>query len=157
MKTFLLIDNHALLYRFFHALPPLTTPDKKPVGAIYGLARVLLKILREQKPDYWAAAFDLPAKTFRGELYDKYKIHRPPQPDDLRPQMAEAHRLYEKFGIKTLSQTGFEADDIIGSLAEKFKTEKNLVVIILSGDLDVLQLVDDRKVVVQFIRKGILR
>jgi len=155
MKTFLLIDNHALLYRFFHALPPLTTPDGRPAGAIYGLARVLLKILKEQKPDYWVAAFDMPDKTFRGDLYEKYKIHRPAQPEDLRPQMAEARLLYEQFGIKTLGQAGFEADDLIGSLSEKFKDFPNQVIIILSGDLDVLQLVDDRKVVVQFIRKGI--
>lgn len=155
MKTFLLIDNHALLYRFFHALPPLTTPRGEPIGAIYGLARVLLKILKEQKPDYWAAVFDMPAKTFRDDLYDKYKFHRPPQPDNLRPQVGRARELFEKFGVKSVDRAGFEADDLIGSLAEKFKGEAGLVIIILSGDLDVLQLVDDRKVVVQFIKKGI--
>lgn len=160
MKTLLLIDNHALIYRFFYALPPLTGPEGRPTGAIYGLAGVLLKILREQRPDYWAAVFDRPEQTFRDELYEKYKIHRPSQPKDLTFQIKEAYKLFEKFQVKVIEQAGFEADDLIGSLAEKFKNYRfangeNLVVIILSGDLDVLQLVDDRKVVVQFIKKGI--
>lgn len=155
MKTFLLIDSHALIYRFFHALPPLTSPAGEPTGAVYGLANVLMKILREQKPDYLAAVFDTPEPTFRDELYKEYKIHRPAMPDDLRPQIKKAHELFEKFGVKNIKRPGLEADDLIGSLAEKFKKEKDLVVIILSGDLDVLQLVDDRKVVVQFLKKGI--
>ncbi len=155
MKTLLLIDSHALIYRFFHALPPLTSPIGEPTGAIYGLASVLLKILREQRPDYWAGVFDRPEPTFRDELYKEYKIHRPAMPDNLRPQIQKAHELFEKFGIKSIERAGFEADDLIGSLAEKFKQEGDLVVIILSGDLDVLQLVEGRKVVVQFLKKGI--
>jgi DNA polymerase-1 len=155
MKTLLLIDNHALIYRFFHALPPLTNPKGEASGAIYGLSSVLLKIIREQRPDYIAAAFDLPGKTFRNDLYDQYKIHRPTMPVDLQPQIKKARELFDVFGIKTIDQEGFEADDVIGSLAEKFKKEKDLVIIILSGDLDVLQLVDNKKVVVQFLKKGI--
>jgi len=155
MKTLLLIDNHALIYRFFHALPPLTNPKGEASGAIYGLSSVLLKIIREQRPDYIAAAFDLPGKTFRNDLYDQYKIHRPTMPVDLQPQIKKARELFKVFGIKSIDQEGFEADDVIGSLAEKFKKEKDLVVIILSGDLDVLQLVDNKKVVVQFLKKGI--
>ncbi|MFH1759033.1 MAG: 5'-3' exonuclease H3TH domain-containing protein [Patescibacteria group bacterium] len=155
MKTLLLIDNHALIYRFFHALPPLTTPKGEPIGAIYGLASVLLKIIREQKPDYMVACFDRPEPTFRDELYDKYKIHRPTMPSDLQSQVGRAHELFEKFGIKSIEQIGFEADDLIGTLVEKFKGVDGLVIIILSGDLDVLQLVIDDKVVVQFLKKGI--
>ena len=155
MKTLLLIDNHALIYRFFHALPPLTNPKGEASGAIYGLSSVLLKIIREQRPDYIAAAFDLPGKTFRNDLYDQYKIHRPTMPVDLQPQIKKARELFKVFGIKSIDQEGFEADDVIGSLAEKFKKEKDLVVIILSGDLDVLQQVDNKKVVVQFLKKGI--
>ena len=155
MKTLLLIDNHALIYRFFHALPPLTNPKGEPSGAIYGLSSVLLKIIKEQRPDYIAAAFDLPGKTFRNDLYDQYKIHRPTMPSDLQPQVKKARELFSVFGIKTIDQEGFEADDVIGSLAKKFKDEKDLVVIILSGDLDVLQLVVGKKVVIQFLKKGI--
>ncbi|HCX45013.1 TPA: hypothetical protein DGT35_00155 [Patescibacteria group bacterium] len=155
MKTLLLIDNHALIYRFFHALPPLTNPKGEASGAIYGLSSVLLKIIKEQRPDYIAAAFDLPGKTFRTDLYDQYKIHRPTMPNDLQPQVKKARELFNVFGIKTIDQEGFEADDVIGSLAKKFKDEKDLVVIILSGDLDVLQLVVGEKVVIQFLKKGI--
>jgi DNA polymerase-1 len=155
MKTLLLIDNHALIYRFFHALPPLTNPKGEASGAIYGLSSVLLKIIKEQRPDYIAAAFDLPGKTFRNDLYDQYKIHRPTMPNDLQPQVKKARELFNVFGIKTIDQEGFEADDVIGSLAKKFKDEKDLVVIILSGDLDVLQLVVGEKVVIQFLKKGI--
>jgi DNA polymerase-1 len=155
MKTLLLIDNHALIYRFFHALPPLANSKGEASGAVYGLSSVLLKIIREQRPDYIAATFDLPGQTFRGKLYDQYKIHRPTMPSDLQPQVKKARDLFEVFGIKSIDQEGFEADDVIGSLAKKFKGEKDLVVIILSGDLDVLQLVDGKRVVVQFLKKGI--
>jgi len=154
-ETLLLIDSHALIYRFFHALPPLTTPKGEPIGGIYGLTSVILKILREQRPDYIAAVFDVHAPTFRDKLYKEYKIHRPAMPQELRPQIQKAHELFEQFGIKNVEMAGFEADDLIGTLAEKFKGKKDLVVIILSGDLDVLQLVDDDKVVVQFLKKGI--
>lgn len=155
MKTLLLIDNHALAYRFYFALPHLTTPKGEPIGAVYGMTSVLLKIIKEQKPDYWATCFDLPKPTFRDKLYAEYKIHRPKQPEELRPQIEEARRLYKVLEVKVIEQESFEADDLIGTLAERFKKEKDLVVIILSGDLDVLQLVDNKKVVVKFLKKGI--
>ena len=150
-----MIDSHALIYRFYHALPPLSAPSGELVGGVYGLARVLMKIIKEQKPDYMAAVFDLPSPTFRDEMYQQYKIHRPKAPEDLIKQIKRAHQLFDLFGVKIIERAGFEADDIIGSLAEKFKKEKDLVVIILSGDLDLLQLADDKKVVVQFLKKGI--
>jgi len=155
MKTLLLIDSHALIYRFYHALPPLTTPKGELVGGVYGLASVILKIIREQRPDYMVAVFDFPAPTFRDKMYDQYKIHRPKAPEDLKQQINRAHELFGKFDVEVVEQAGFEADDLIGALAEKFKIEKDLVVIILSGDLDLLQLVDKKKVVVQFLKKGI--
>ena len=99
MKTLLLIDANALIHRFFHALPPLTTPDGKPIQAIYGLAGVLIKIFKEQKPDYVAAAFDRPEKTFREERFEQYKIHRPPAVDELVYQIKAARELFEKKGF----------------------------------------------------------
>ncbi|MDP3901706.1 MAG: 5'-3' exonuclease H3TH domain-containing protein [bacterium] len=167
MKTLLLIDSHALLHRFFHALPPFTSPSGEPVGAIYGLAGVLIKIFNSpanpeqsfstvmQKPDYIAAALDRPEPTFREREFKEYKIQRPPAEDILVKQIIKMPEIFDLFGIKKFSQAGFEADDIIGTLVEKFKDESDLKIIIVSGDLDILQLVEDNKVVAQISKKGI--
>lgn len=160
MKTFLIIDSHALIHRFFHALPPLTTPQGEPIGAIFGLARVILKILNPstdsgQKLDYLAAAFDRPEETFRAKMYKEYKIQRPAADPALISQFKKARELFEVFGIKVVELPGYEADDLIGTLAELFKKEPDLRIAILSGDLDVLQLVENDKVLVRFIKKGV--
>lgn len=154
-KTLFLIDAHALIHRFFHALPPLTTPKGDPIGAIYGICGMFLKIFKEQKPDYIAAAFDTPEKTFREEEFKEYKIHRPPSADELVSQLKIAPEVFELFGVKVFSKPGFEADDVIGTLVEKFKKEKDLKIVIFSGDLDVLQLVEDEKVLAQISKTGI--
>lgn len=154
-NVLLLIDASALIHRFFHALPPLTTPDGKPIQAIYGLTATLLKIFREQKPDYIVAALDRPEPTFRKEKFKEYKIHRPAAEDALVAQIIQMPQVFGKFGIPTFDKAGFEADDIIGTIVEKFRTEKNLKIIILSGDLDVLQLVENDKVVAQIIKTGL--
>src|SRR3989344_8043793 len=155
MKTLLLIDSNALIHRFFHALPPFTAPDGQPTNALYGVAGVLLKIYKEHQPDYIAAAFDRPEKTFREEEFKEYKIQRPPTAAELVPQIRRAQEVFELFKVKIFAQPGFEADDIIGTLAEKFKNEKDFQVVILSGDLDMLQLVEDEKVLAQISKTGI--
>lgn len=154
-KTLLLIDANSLIHRFFHALPPFTTPDGAPIGAIYGLAQVMLKIFREIKPTHIAACFDRPEPTFRDEMYKEYKAHRPPTAEGLIPQIQRAHDLFDKFKVKTFEIPGFEADDLIGTLATKFGGEPELRVVIFSGDLDTLQLIQGEKVIVQFLLKGI--
>lgn len=154
-KVLLIIDVHALIHRFFHALPPMTAPSGEPVNAIYGLSSVLLKILREQKPDYLAAAFDTPEETFREKEFRDYKIHRPPAADELVSQLKTAPEVFDHFRVKKFAQPGFEADDIIGTLVERFKKEPDLKIIILSGDLDVLQLVDDEKVLAEISKTGV--
>lgn len=154
-KKLLLIDANSLIHRFFHALPPLTTPQGEPIGAIYGLAQVCLKILRELKPTHIAAAFDRPEPTFRDELFKAYKAQRPPTDNALIPQLQRAHDLFDKCKIKTFELPGFEADDIIATLAEKFRAEPDVTISIFSGDRDTLQLVEDDKVVVEFLMKGI--
>lgn len=118
MKTLLLIDANALVHRSFHALPPFTTKNGRPSGALYGLSNILLKILRDNPPDYVAAFFDRPEPTFRKKLYAEYKIHRPKAPDELVSQIIEAHNLFEKFGVKTFEMPGFEADDLLGAAAK---------------------------------------
>ncbi|MDP2696241.1 MAG: 5'-3' exonuclease H3TH domain-containing protein [bacterium] len=155
-KTLLLFDANALIHRFFHALPPLTTPDGKAAGAIYGLSGALLKIFRDQKPEYVAAAFDRPEKTFRAVEFKDYKAHRPPAVDELVEQIIQMPDVFDLFGVKRFSQAGYEADDVIGTLVEKFKDSFELdKIIIVSGDLDVLQLVEDDKVLAQISKTGI--
>ena len=155
MKTLLLLDAHALIYRFFHALPALTTPAGQPIGAVYGLANVILKIFREHKPDYLVACFDRPEETFRQKEFAQYKAQRQPPPDELISQFKISRELLDKFRIRVVEMPGFEADDLIGTLAEKFKKEADLKIVIFSGDLDLLQLVEDEKVVVEFLKTGI--
>ncbi|MDD5547908.1 MAG: 5'-3' exonuclease H3TH domain-containing protein [Candidatus Pacebacteria bacterium] len=155
MKKLLLIDANSLIHRCFHALPPLTTPKGEPINAIYGLSSILLKVLRDHNPDYMVAAFDRPEPTFRDEMYCDYKAHRPPTDDKLIPQLKKAHEVFEKFGIKVIDKAGFEADDIIGTLAEMFKDGGETKVVIFSGDKDNLQLIEDKKVFVELLRTGV--
>lgn len=155
MKTLLLIDANALIHRFFHAMPPLTTPKGEPIGSVYGLCGMFFKIFTERRPDYIAAAFDRPEKTFREEQFEEYKIHRAPAPDELVSQIIRAPEVFDLFGVKKFSEAGFEADDVIGTLVERFKNEPNLKIVILTGDLDMLQLVEDDKIVVQISKTGI--
>ena len=154
METLLLIDASALIYRFYHALPPLTTPDGEPIQGIYGLTNVLWKILRERKPAYAAAALARKEKTFRAEQFEAYKSHRPPAPNDLVIQLLKIRDVFAVFGIKTFDCAGFEADDVIGAFAERFGNEHNIKTLILSGDLDVLQLVRGNRVLAEIIKSG---
>jgi DNA polymerase-1 len=155
MKKLLLIDANSIIHRSFHALPPFTTPEGKPSGAIYGIASILLKLWRDERPDYAAALFDRPEPTFRDEKYAEYKAQRPPAAEDLVAQIIEAHNLFEAFGIKTFEKPGYEADDLIATLAEKFKTLPDVQVVILTGDRDTLQMVEGDKLVVQTFNKGV--
>ena len=155
MKKLLLIDANSIIHRSFHALPPFTTPEGKPSGAIYGIASILLKLWREERPDYAAALFDRPEPTFRDEKYAEYKAQRPPAAEELIAQIIEAHNLFGAFGIKTFEKPGYEADDLIATLAEKFKTLPDVQVVILTGDRDTLQMVEGDKLVVQTFNKGV--
>ena len=155
MEKLLIIDSSALLYRFFHALPPLTTPQGEPIQAIYGLTNVLLKIATYEGPEYIVAALDRPEPTFRKEAFDAYKSQRPKASDDLIIQIKKIPEVFSLFGIKTLSAKGFEADDIIGTLAEKFKNYANLKIIIFTGDLDALQLIEGDKITCRIIKTGV--
>ncbi len=153
MRTLILIDANSIIHRCFHALPKFTAPDGRPSGALYGLASVLLKIFRETPPDYAAALFDRPEPTFRDKIYKEYKAQRPPTEDILISQLIEAPKLFEKFGVRPFDKAGFEADDLIATLAEKFKSE--IQVIIMTGDMDTLQMVNDGKIIVRTFKKGI--
>jgi len=154
-KRLVLLDTHAIIHRSYHALPPLTNSKGEPTGAVYGVAAFLIKLANDLHPDYLAAAFDLPEPTFRHDAYEGYKAQRPEAPDDLITQFDLSRELVTAFGIPIFEAKGFEADDIIGTLAHQFGDEPGLEVIIASGDLDTLQLVKGEKVKVYTLRKGI--
>jgi len=147
MKVLYLFDGSAFLYRSFFALPPLTTSSGFPTGAIYGFLRSILAILKTEKPNYMAIAFDLPAPTQRKLAYSEYKSQRPPTPDPLKVQIPVIKELINLLGIKLLEMPGYEADDLIAYLTQKAKKE-GFKVKIYSPDKDVLQLVDGSQVVV---------
>ena len=156
MKKLVLIDGHALVHRAFHALPPtLNSPKGVPTNAVFGFTSVLLKMIKDLKPDYIAATFDLAAPTFRHEEFAEYKAHREKAPDELHAQVPLVKEVLVAFGIPIYEKAGFEADDLIGTLAERSKKNKDVQTIIMTGDLDTLQLVDDDKVVVFTLRKGV--
>ena len=140
-KRFIAIDGNSLLYRAFFAMRPLSTSDGLPTNAIYGLTSMILRVL-EDKPDYIAVAFDTPVPTFRHTEYEKYKAHRKPAPDDLNAQKAVARELIRAFNIPVVEADGYEADDIIGAMAKRAE-QQGLEVIIVTGDLDALQLVSE--------------
>lgn len=154
-KVLILLDSHAILHRSFHALPSFTSPAGEPTGAVYGFTAMLLKIIRELKPDYLAACYDLPEPTFRKMIYKEYKITRPEMPDELVGQIEKSREIIRSFQIPIYEFPGFEADDVLGTIVEKTKDEKSLKIIIASGDLDTLQLVKDDKVVVYVLSRGV--
>lgn len=153
MKKLILIDAHAIIHRAYHALPPLSSPTGAPINAVYGFISILLRILRELKPDYIAAGFDLSGPTFRHKQYERYKAQRPETPPDLAQQFAVTEEALEAFGIPVFKKEGYEADDIIGTLVRKF-ADKDTKIIIVTGDMDTLQLVR-RGVEVYAMKKGI--
>ena len=147
-----MVDGHSLMYRAFHALPPMDA-DGVPTNAVHGFLSMLLKAFEEQAPQYCIVTFDSHGPTFRDEIYDQYKATRSQMPDDLRPQFAVIEEILSAMGIGVVSLQGFEADDLIGTLSRQLK-ERGVRALILTGDKDDLQLVDDG-VSMLFTRKGI--
>jgi DNA polymerase-1 len=152
-KILVLIDSHALIHRAFHALPELSTKKGERVNAVYGFVSVFLKVLKELKPDYLVAAFDLPGPTFRHKEFEAYKATRVKAPDELYAQIGRVKEILRAFDIPIYEKAGFEADDIIASLVTKAKKQK-IRNIIVTGDLDTLQLVD-KNTGVYTLKKGI--
>lgn len=141
-KTFLVVDGSNFLFRAFHALPPLKSPDGRPTGAIRGVINMFEKLLREFKPDYLGVIFDASGKSFRSDLYEDYKAHRPPMPDELRLQIEPLYEIIDLLGFPRISIPGIEADDVIATLAVEAKA-KGIRTIIASSDKDLAQLVED--------------
>ncbi|MFN7989821.1 MAG: DNA polymerase I [Thermoanaerobaculia bacterium] len=146
-KTLALLDASGYLYRAFHAIRPLTAPDGRPTNATYGFATMLRKLLQQRKPDAVAVCFDRPEKTFRHEMDPSYKATRSAMPDDLVPQVADVKALCRAMGLAVVEEPGFEADDLIGTLAEK-GARAGLKVEVVSADKDLFQLVRGDEVAV---------
>ena len=154
-KTLVLLDAHAIIHRAYHALPEFLSSAGEPTGALYGLSTMLMKIITELKPDYIVACYDLPQKTFRHEAYDAYKAGRAKADEALISQLKNSRKIFEAFNVPIYDAPGFEADDILGTIVEKFKKDKSVNIIIASGDMDTMQLIDDKKVQVYTLKKGI--
>lgn len=142
-KTLCLIDGSSFLFRAFHAVPPLTNPKGEPTNAIYGVSNMLRKLLSEYKTDYVTVIFDAAGKTFRNALYADYKANRPAMPDDLRVQIEPLHQLIRAMGLPLIMESGVEADDVLGVLAQH-AAKQGFHVIISTGDKDMAQLVTDQ-------------
>ncbi len=155
MKKLILIDGNALVHRAFHALPPLTSPRGIVTNAVFGFSSILLKTIKDMKPDYIAAAFDLAAPTFRHKEFAEYKIHRERAPQELYDQIPLVKDILGAFGVPVYEKQGYEADDLIGTLAVQIKKNKDVQIVIATGDLDALQLVEGKKVVVFTLKKGV--
>lgn len=139
----LLLDTSSLFFRAYYALPPMSTRSGTPTNALYGFSSWLLKVLREEKPDGIALARDLPGPTFRHHTFPQYKSGRPPLPDELRVQLSLLDELLDVLGFPVLAVAGFEADDVLATMASKHGDAGQRVVVV-SGDRDLLQVVGDR-------------
>jgi DNA polymerase-1 len=154
-KKLILLDSHAIIHRAYHALPDFVSSKGEPTGALYGLSTMLLAIISELKPDYIVACFDLPKPTYRHEAYKDYKAGRAKTDDGLISQLKRSRDIFTALDIPIYDKEGFEADDIIGTIVEETKKDKNLEVVIASGDMDTLQLVENERVRVYTLKKGI--
>jgi DNA polymerase-1 len=154
-KRLVILDTHAILHRAYHALPDFSSSKGVPTGALYGLLSMLVKIVNDLKPDYIAAAVDLPGGTFRDAAYKEYKATRAETDSALIEQIKRTPGVLEAFGVPVYSAPSFEADDVIGTIVAQAKKNKNIEIIIASGDKDALQLVEGERVRVFTMGKGL--
>ena len=142
-NSLILIDGSSFFFRAYHAVPPLSNPKGEPTNAIYGVSNMLRKLINDYPTEYFTVVFDAPGKTFRNEIYDQYKAHRPPMPDDLRVQIEPLHQLIKAMGLPLIMESGVEADDVLGALAQH-AAQQGFKVIISTGDKDMAQLVTEQ-------------
>lgn len=151
--SFVIIDANSVIHRAFHALPPLKTKEGLIVNAVYGFLLVLFKLLKEIKPKYFVACFDLPKPTFRKKMFNEYKSQRKKAPQELYDQIPIVKEVLRKFNVPVFEKEGYEGDDLIGTLTNFFK-DKNIKNIVVSGDMDNLQLINENTFV-YFLNKGV--
>ncbi len=141
-KRLILVDGSSFLFRAYHAIPPLSSPQGLPTNAIHGVTNMLRKLINDYHADYITVIFDAPGNTFRNDLYSQYKAHRPPMPDDLRVQIEPLHRIIRAMGLPLIIEPGIEADDVMGVLAKNAEGQ-GYEVIISTGDKDMAQMVNE--------------
>lgn len=154
-KRLVLFDAHAIVHRAYHALPDFATKQGEPTGGLYGLSTMLMRAITEFEPDYMAACYDLPGPTFRHKQYKEYKAGRAKADDELISQLQRSRDVFTAFHIPIYDAPGFEADDMLGTIVEQTKKLKDLEIVIVTGDMDTLQLVKGKKVRVYTLKKGI--
>ena len=154
-KRVVVLDTFAIIFRAYHALPDFSTSKGEPTGALFGVASMLMSIITDLKPDYIVAAYDLPGGSFRNTVESTYKANRKEADEALVVQITRTRDLLKAFSIPIFEKEGYEADDILGTISEILKKEEDVEVVIASGDMDTLQLVDGKRVKVFTIRKGI--
>jgi DNA polymerase I len=154
-KRLIILDAHAILHRAYHALPDFASSKGEPTGALFGIASMLMRIINDLKPDHLIAAYDLPSPTYRHEAYAGYKAGRKKTDDALTAQIERSRDVFAAFNIPIYEKAGFEADDIIGTIAALAKDEPGLETIIASGDMDTMQLIEGKKVRVYTLKKGL--
>jgi len=154
-KRVVVLDTFAIIFRAYHALPDFSTSKGEPTGALFGVASMLMSIITDLKPDYIVAAYDLPGGSFRNTVESTYKANRKEADEALVVQITRTRDLLKAFSIPVFEKEGYEADDILGTISEILKKEEDVEVVIASGDMDTLQLVDGKRVKVFTIRKGI--
>ena len=155
MEKLVLIDGSSILYRAFFALPHFVTKSGEPTGALYGFLRMLLHVIKEEKPTHLAIAFDKKAPTIRHEQFKEYKAQRPKMPDELSEQFKTIHELLSAFNIPVFEIDGYEADDVIATIAQK-ASQNGIEVVIITGDMDLTQLIKDN-IHVKVTRKGVTK
>ena len=143
MPRLMLLDSNGLIYRGYHALPPLTTSKGELVNAVFGFCSILLRGIQDVRPEYVAACFDLPGPTFRHEQFAEYKATRTPMPDDLRSQFPKVREVVAALGIPVFELAGFEADDVIGTITRDLDSRGGIDTTVVTGDLDMLQIVTE--------------
>ncbi len=154
-KRLILLDSHAILHRAYHALPDFASKKGEPTGALYGLVAMLIKIIEDLKPDYIVACYDLPGPTYRHEAYKEYKAQRKSMEDALATQINRSRDIFKVFNVPIYDKPGFEADDMLGTISEVANKDKDLEIIIASGDMDTMQLIKGEKIKVYTLKKGI--
>ena len=141
MSKLVIFDGNAIMHRAYHALPPLKTKKDEPINAVYGLVSMLLKVIQDLEPTHVVFAFDRPEPTFRKKILEEYQAHRPEMDKDLGSQFEKAYETLKAFGIPIYSKAGYEADDVIGTMANRAEASEILIV---TGDRDMLQLVNEK-------------
>lgn len=155
MKKLVIVDGNAILHRAFHAIPPLTTPKQEPINAVYGFVSILLNVIQNLKPTHITICFDEKEKTFRQVALPSYQVQRPPMADELSSQFDKARKFLESAKIPVYSKPGYEADDVIGTIASSVqRIGGSWETVIITGDRDILQLVDDKKNIKLFMPVG---